>query len=560
MRRTRTIYTADFETNNSQEAIDSGKTFVWLWDICEMKTLKHTTGYSLTSFFKNLDDKKVDSILYFHNLKFDGTFILSYLLDNGYKWNLNREEIKKGEFSTIITKDKTFYNISYINANGCNIEFRDSSKKIPGTVESIAKSWNLPILKGNIDYRKNHTIDDATGNDVAYIKNDTEIIARVLQELYAEKMTALTNASDSLSAFKSHIGKELFMDAFPVQDIDVDDYIRNSYYGGYCFFNPEYKEKMLTGVLCYDVNSMYPYILCTRPMPVGTPLYFQGEPKRPNKLFIVRVMVRCKLKKHKYPSLMYRKKFFLNNSYIVDTMNEAIELTLTNIDYKHLLEDYDISYLEHIDGYYFTSNRTLFSGFIQKWYKVKQDSTGSRRQLAKIILNSLYGKFATNPYREYIEPYLEDGVVNFKSVGEYTIDSIYTAVSTFVTAYARDCLYNNIMNNKDIFVYCDTDSIHTIGEASGLEIDKDKLGAWDLEKRYKNFKVLAQKTYIGELENGSVICKSCGCPYVIRKTMDFDNFKFGMTFKGKLIPKNVKGGVVLVETEFTIKERGIFAK
>ena len=76
-----------------------------------------------------------------------------------------------------------------------------------------------------------------------------------------------------------------------------------------------------------------------------------------------------------------------------------------------------------------------------------------------------------------------------------------------------------------------------------------------MEKEYSLFKVLAQKTYYGVLENGKTIIKACGCPEDTKKLITYDNFKFGSTFGGKLRPVQVKGGVVLVDTQFTLQRR-----
>lgn len=548
------VYVADFESNNSDIAIKEGKTFVWLWDICNIYSLNHRIGNSLDEFFEHLDTF-ADSTIYFHNLKFDGTFIIYWLLKNGYEWTHDRDNIKEHQAYSIISTSKQFYAIIYRNKQNALIEFRDSSKKIAGTVESIAKSWKLPILKGEIDYKKHHTDFRVSLEDIEYIKHDTEIIARVMAELYNNGMTTLTSASDSMSAYKVSIGKKNFEHRFPTLDMDVDDFIRSAYYGAYCIYNPKYLDKIVTDVKCYDKNSMYTHQMVTKKFPLGTPRWFDGEPKFKDRLFIVKVLVRLRLKPNRYPCLMYKSMYSQTNVYIYETRNEVLELNLTSVDYFEMLKHYDIIELEHVGGYYFTSSYTLFTSYLKSLYVEKQTSTGAKKQTAKIKLNSFYGKFATNPRREIIEPCLEDDVVKFKSLGSVSISPVYTAVSAFTTAYARRDLHNAIMKNYDTFVYGDTDSIHTTKDAVGIEIDDDKLGAWKLEKEYKTFKVLGQKTYIGELKDGDTVCKSCGCPFSIRSKMTFDDFKIGATFTGKLIPRNVKGGVVLVETEFTLKER-----
>ena len=45
-----------------------------------------------------------------------------------------------------------------------------------------------------------------------------------------------------------------------------------------------------------------------------------------------------------------------------------------------------------------------------------------------------------------------------------------------------------------------------------------------------------------------------GLPKYLKDLVNLDNFKKGLVVPGKLVPKNVKGGCVLVETNFTLKD------
>ena len=103
------VYTFDFETNNSVQAIESGYTYVWLWDICAVSTFKHKFGLSMDSFMRTLTDlsKKDNIVAYSHNLKFDGSFVLDYLLNNGFVWD---EELKASKtFTCVIDTRLVFY-------------------------------------------------------------------------------------------------------------------------------------------------------------------------------------------------------------------------------------------------------------------------------------------------------------------------------------------------------------------------------------------------------------------------------------------------------------------
>ncbi len=135
----------------------------------------------------------------------------------------------------------------------------------------------------------------------------------------------------------------------------------------------------------------------------------------------------------------------------------------------------------------------------------------------------------------------------------------------------------------DRFIYADTDSVHLDGDYEPEEmskvIDDKKLGYWKNESNFERGRFLKAKSYVEEelttrekyLENKKskepsaliykrgnkyyhLNVKCAGMPDRIKEKVTFDNFKAGFTESGKLIPKNVPGGVILEDTEFTIKD------
>ena len=555
------FYTFDFETRNNEKNIIEG-TSVWLYDICDpCDNYSHINGYNITDFFN--DVKKLSPcVMYSHNLKFDGAFIIDYLLKNGYKHTTEKTLIPF-YFSTLITSDGLFYNIKICFESGNKkrkkiCEFRDSSKKIQGSVERIAISYNLPVKKGKIDYtlyRDNNYV--ATEEEVSYINNDTEIIARVLYDQYMNDMDKMTTAADTFNLYKKSIN--LFYDIFFFFFLlNIDNFIRKSYRGGVVLLNENYIEKTINNkVYVYDINSMYPTQMVYKILPYGIPKYFIGKYKQSENypLYISHIEVCCKLKDGFPPTLQLKTNRYGKLEYIKDTEGTLIELYLTNIDLSLLLQYYEIYEIKYIDGYKFHASKNLFKQFILPLYEKKCITKGSEKERYKLLLNSLYGKFASNPKHQQKIPYLENDIVKYKN-GEITYDNpIYTAISSYITAYSREMLYTAILNNFDSFVYCDTDSIHLTKEAKNIDIDDKKLGAFKLEKIYIKSKYLAQKSYIGLKENNSMDIKLSGCPDNLKQNINFENFNFNETFSGKLLPKTVKGGVVLVPYDFTIKPR-----
>ena len=79
--RQRGMYTADFETNTHSYDVS-----VWAYAICDIKNVENVVyGNCIDNFMKWCEDN-VKSTVFFHNLKFDGEFIISWLLTNGFKW------------------------------------------------------------------------------------------------------------------------------------------------------------------------------------------------------------------------------------------------------------------------------------------------------------------------------------------------------------------------------------------------------------------------------------------------------------------------------------------
>lgn len=557
------VFVADFETRNSKEDVDTQSTSIWLWDLCDIEEFKHTTGYNMQSFIDAVD-KLAPCTIYTHNLKFDGSFIIDYLLKHNFTYT-EQKSLNSFEFSTLINADGQFYNIRLCLDTKSKkrkriIEFRDSSKKIAGSVRQIAISYGLPILKGEIEYTANRPDGYiATENEISYIHNDTEIVARVLATQYAKGMEKLTSSGDAMNLYQHIVGK-YFRIIYPELTLEVDDFIRESYRGGVCQVNEKFKSKIIdTPVYCYDVNSMYPAMMTQKPLPYGTPLYYTGKykPTKSYPLYIQRIQVCCEVKQNHRPTILLKSAIFGDNAYLYTTENTLLELTLTSVDLNLLFEHYIIYDIRYLDGFMFRASDSLFKAYVIPLYQKKCTTKGAEKQTIKILLNSLYGKFAMNPRHRAKRPVLdpETNTVRYEPC-ELQIDKpYYTAVASFITAWARETLFKTIQANIEYFVYCDTDSVHiTRSQLDGGIVDDTALGAFKLEKVYKRSKYLAQKTYYGIKDTGNDL-KIAGCPQEVKDTISFDEFDFGIVRDGKLHPKKVDGGTLLVNTPFTIHKR-----
>jgi hypothetical protein len=222
-------------------------------------------------------------------------------------------------------------------------------------------------------------------------------------------------------------------------------------------------------------------------------------------------------------------------------------------------------------GYEFKTIEGVFDDYISQWRKVKEESTGGLRLIAKLMLNSLYGKFGTNPDVTPKIPIFENGIVEYVLSEEpRTRDPIYVAVACYVTAYSRKALIDAIMRNKNRFIYCDTDSIHLTGTRKplGIRIHDTDFCAWKVEGTFRKARHLRAKSYIWDFQKSGkdeykieVTC--AGMPENVKQICTFDNFHYGfnnldehgkvLIGRGKLTPVGVPGGVVLEPRPFELR-------
>ena len=575
-------YTADFETAVlTQAQIDAGAhTYVWAWALCECINPDNVEfGTEITTFFAKIFSLDNWSVVYFHNEKFDGSFILNYLLKNGYKqWTGKLDDMPDKHFKCLTTGMGIFYSMTIRNGKQY-VEITDSLKKLPFTVAKIAKDLKLPIQKGTIkyeDWRKEG--GELSPEDKTYIQYDVQIVAIALQKMYFDNgLYGMTIGADCMKYYKNITSQ--FKYYFPTLDPREDQFARFAYRGGYCYLNPKYKNLIINQVGCvYDKNSMYPSQMASASLsdkcknnryPVGKGVYYQGEyiPDRTYPLYIQHIRCAFKVKPGYVPTVQLKNNMlFDQNEYIEDTNGEIQDLYLTSVDleiflkhYKPYLYDEGDGCIDYVDGYKYQCVIGLFDKYIKYWYNKKEEATKSGnkflRQLAKLFLNNLYGKFSTNPNSSYLVFDIGDKGQLIRNSKEDTKDTIYIPVGAFITAYARQDLLHAIQCNYDRFIYADTDSIHLIGDApaKGIPIDPTKLGYWDRETDWTQAKFLRQKTYTECTQDGWQF-KCAGLPKP-NEALTIEQFYPGSVIKNaKLMSKQVPGGIVLVPTDFEIKK------
>lgn len=555
---------ADFETTT-----DPNDVRVWAGCAVDIEALEVAyIGNNLDSFMDYLRNK--NTVCYFHNLKFDGEFILYWLFKHGFKYSDSRND---KTFQCLITDDGLFYSIEVIfrkfeSKKYHKVVFYDSLKKLPFKVATIAKAFELQQSKGSIDYTAYRPVGyEMTPEEKDYIITDCQIVAEALKIQFEQGLKKMTNASDALSGYKNVIGKNTFEKWFPVLPVELDADLRRAYKGGFVYLNPKYKNKRGLQGITLDVNSLYPSVMYQCLLPYGYPMYFEGRPQHDElyPLYIIHLKCCFELKRDHLPTLQLKNnRRFVETEYLTTSRvkvgrhweNEPVEMWLTNVDYQLLLNHYDISNETYINGFKFKGAVGMFKDYIDYWMHIKETTTGALRQLAKLMLNSLYGKFATNPKARKKIPYLdiETDTVRYKYSDPELRDPVYTAMGAFITAYAREKTIRSAQSVYNRFIYADTDSLHLIGQEApvNLDVHPTRLGAWKNEGEFTDSLYIRAKTYM-ETVNGVDKVTCAGMPDNVKEQVTYDNFRSGSTFTGKLMPRRYPGGIVLEETTFTIK-------
>lgn len=548
------VYSFDFET-----IVNPNETRVWLWGSVNLSNEHFEHGNNLESFIKAFSC--ISCTGYFHNLKFDIQFIFYWLLKNGYKHTSERYP-PEGCFSTLISDMGVFYSAKIHFINGGVMTLFDSLKIIPMSVSEMPKAFGLSIKKLEIEYEEERDLNHIpTDNEIKYVHNDCLIVAQALKHMFNQGMTKMTAASNAMYYFKKSLDKNEFDRLFPQIHLSVDKDCRKAYKGGWTYLNDEYKDKIIYNGRVYDVNSMYSWAMSYCELPWGLPIYYEGKYENDEQfpLFIQCMKCKFELKDGSYPSIQIKSSFkFLDTEYLKSSKGETVLLHLTSVDYKLLLDTYNLSDVEYICGYKFRSVTGLFKNYIDHWYGVKNQAKHDKNWpiylVAKLMLNSLYGKFGSNPEKASKYPYLDketDTVkysVTIKEIGK----TAYVPVAAFITSHCRNKIIRAAIACGSNFVYADTDSIHIIGNEPDIDIDDYRLGAFKLESEFTKGKFHRAKCYIEEI--GGVENKKCaGLPVKARDSFTFETMSIGYSFDGKLVPKNVKGGVILEKRKFTIK-------
>ena len=540
------------------------------------------------------------------------------------------------------------------------IQLRDSLKLLPFSVRKIGKDFDTKHKKLEMEY-EGYRFSGCfiSPEEREYIANDVLVVKEALEKMFDEGHSSLTIGTCCMNEYRNkdfpypldmwnHIFPDLTKIELPAGSDglytygakNVDEYVRNAYKGGWCYLVKGKERRIYQNGTTADVNSLYPSMMHSMSgnyYPVGTPTFTNNAQfiekhistwsNKNEWYYFVRIRCRFYLKKGMLPTIqiknsaLYDPTEWLVTSDVYDNaydhytrfvtfgsqaFENKVELTLTKTDFILFLEHYDIRDLEFLDIAVFSTEIGLFDHYIDKYAKIKQTSTGAKRQQAKLFLNNLYGKFATSDDSSFKFAYMKhDEAVGYFECEAHEKKTVYIPIGAAITSYARNFTIRAAQKNfhgvnKPGFIYADTDSIHCdlpADQIVGIEIHDTAFCCWKLEASWDEAYFVRQKTYaehviaedLKPVDKPYYSLKAAGMPetckqlflmsmqgksadewreelgdkwdkmpekerdFVTEEKRTISDFDLGISVPGKLMPINIKGGVLLVKTTFEMR-------
>lgn len=600
---------ADFETNKDIEVYSAAWCVVGDMDPRCVKVCR-----SMNQFLNDLFNLNFTTInCYFHNLKYDGSFIINYLktkTDMQDRYWKRRNQLKNGEYCYLISKNGAFFNIC-LKWQNILICFIDSYKIIPYSLEKIGEDFQTKYRKTTMDFDVDRDeTTELTEEETEYIKNDVLVLSEVM-DIFINKMGLKqeTIAGCAMHDFiKTLGGKQEFEKLFPAdistqetvrtfltnarfsiaeltdgKATNIDEFCRLSYCGGWNYLNPEKQNKIIHGGVCVDKNSMYPAVMKSCPLPFGDPYLFFGAPtpkeESYNSFYVININVSLKLKRDKLPflycdSFLFSKQRYLESTYIEYGPSlqykeyQKVNLTITKPELSLMFENYEIIDLDYNFGLCFPAKKGIFDRYINKWYKIKTKEEGAKKATAKLMLNSLYGRFGQKGHDQIKR--IDQDVKELNKFENVDIEKKpgFIAVAAAITAYARCDIVKKAQLNIDHWIYSDTDSLQfdcPISEIKGIEIDQKELGKWKIEETFDIAVFVKNKVYIviSTAEDIRIKIKAAGLTKngknkivekLLKGEMTIEDFKKGLVIEnGRTVNRQVPGGVAIFEEDWKIQ-------
>lgn len=537
------------------------------------------------------------------NLRRDGEFIISYMMNNGFKPAICKERdddlgkikyyhdkfkwkslelMNERDFRMFVTDKGAWYNIT-LKYKKRVYYIIDLMKLGANTLGELSEAF-LGIRID--DFSEYEVVEKDIFKDSMIVEARAKAAVLVYRKLISSTGGYDTIGMNCLKQFVDDTfcrGWKGFRIEYPnLYEIklegswanNVGEYIRQAYGGGYMYINKKYLNRKTGKGFHIDVSSLYTSRMHSRSgeiYPVGVPKY--GEGKCEDSFgHVVFQTIECEfnLKKGKIPFVKIHNTFLYPHGVNLKTSDyyciagrrrHRVRLTFKWEELILFLEHYDVRGLIYVDYVKFRARMGVFDFYIDRWWNEKINAKSkAERYIAKLYQNNLPGKFASSDDIIFRVPRIHEKLIGYdekKGVNNYPG---YIAVGASVLSNSRVFQIRNCQKvyEEGRLIYSDTDCIFGEGEIPEyLEVDNSKLGAYKIEGKFEWAYFNGMKRYIAKMEEGEGI-----------ESLSGSKFKFsaaGLSERGKKLflasigepPKDSIKNLTFKEKEFICEKRRI---
>lgn len=613
------VWVGDFETVTTQTNFfkQENRTKVLLFCLKKLKGEITYLGVNLEEWLNILLSWKTNQVIYYHNLNFDGEFIISWLDSKGWKVINKNEEPKAFTFSFLRQNNNIYMINLYLKSTSITIFC--SLKQLSASIEALGKDLKISkyeeeINKSFYDIEPQDSVEKYPKNFVEYCIRDTEILKQAFfnfcKNLYniqtsnwfVSKIDLNRNFTIGSIAYRLQMdfikkfGLDLNYNYASEIKISPESYEIASkfYFGGITQFNPkiQYQTVDCPNGIGLDVNSQHPFSM-TKLLPYGEMINFkkQKPPKNCKYLVYLELEIDSAISKTGDVLNLWNWNRTKGARYVQHM--EFFKCYYLLEEWEMLQNFYTFTGVKVINKWWAKADYFL-KEYVETLYKLKADYSAkgekANAQTYKILLNSSYGKHATRAdfsellavsEQEYYEMINQELVINGRlwKVSEpselvtlknsklvkleplETKDKLFNKlIAATITAWSRIYLYETIYKlGVENFLYCDTDSIYLkdYKNLDCIKIHDTELGAWGIIEKFKKFTVKGAKAYVYQSEKGFKYTHSGINKNWLAKNFDIGFFETEeiLLKESNLKKKKVEGGVVLEWVDYLSKKR-----
>lgn len=416
-------------------------------------------------------------IVYAHNLSgFDGIFLMKHLLAFGkvepllFNGKLMSIKVKMNSGKSVIFKDS--YLLLPLSLRDLCAAFEVTNPKgyFPFNLNNIFYTGVLPkfeywtgITLGDYNLLKSsykNKFWSFEAESIKYCELDCQCLHEILtkfNELVFKEFKVNIHKVLTFPALAMRIYKTQFMPENTIYQLlgEIEQNIRQSYTGGavdvYIPHNNITRFATIKIVFqklyCYDVNSLYPFIMSKLDMPVGLPVAFEGDIRlvEPDAFgfFYCNITTPNDLN---HPILQRRIKGRGTVAGLGSWTGWISSMEMDNaVKYGYTFEI--------IKGYQF-EKANIFKEYINKMYELRlQFEKGHPMNLiAKLLMNSLYGKFGMKVERTTVDIFNLNNDTDKLALREL-LDTVGDSIQDFIELENNKYLFvrntlSNVFNNE----------------------------------------------------------------------------------------------------------------